>query len=165
MREGEYAEERMERQKMTKKVTVQITGTQRLTFEKDEEEERTQQVWTGIYSCRNGKHFVIYEEDDGEGHRTQNTIKADRDGFEITKRGAGCTYLVFQPGRQHVCSYETPFGPLPLQLKTRTVEMELPGDDGGAPGSLRLRLTACYVLEWDKQTAAVCEVCIHVCEA
>ena len=149
---------------MTQKVAVQITGTQRPVFEADEGEERTRQVWGGVYSCRNGKHFVLYEEDDGEGHRTRNQIKADKNGFEIIKRGAVCTCLVFQPGGQYTGSYETPFGPLSMAIKTRMVEVELPEETGEKSGPLRLKLRACYALEWDRQPAAVCEVCIQVCE-
>lgn len=155
----------MERQEMVQKVTVQITGVQRPVSEAGEEEERTQQVWPGIYSCQNGKHFVIYEENDGEGSQTRNTIKADRNGFEVTRQGAVRTCLVFQTGGQQVCRYETPFGPLPMQLKTRMVEMELPEDTGEASGPLRLGLTAFYVLEWDKEAAAACEIRIRVTEA
>ena len=150
---------------MAQKVTVQISGTQKPVSEAGEAEEHTRQIWPGVYSFQNGKHFVLYEEDDGEGNRTRSTIKADRNGFEVIKRGAVRTCLIFRTGGEHVCRYETPFGPLPMKLKTQTVEVELPEDTDKASGPLCLSLTACYVLEWDKEPAAFCRVCIRVCEA
>ncbi len=154
----------------SQKVTVQITGTQRLLSEGPEvktaeteggrgeepetkrgETEHTQLTASGIYSCRNGVHFVLYDEDDGEGHATRSTMKIVENVFEVTRKGAGGMHMVFRPGERWESRYDTPYGRIPVVFDVRETEICLP--PAGEPATDRpgagviLLARADYILE------------------
>ena len=121
------------------KVMVQITGTQRLFSEWPEtadsaqdggadstETAQTQQTLPGLYSCQKGAHFVVYEEDDGEGHVTRSTVKITEDSFEVMRKGAGCVRMAFRAGRRSECWYDTPCGRMPVVFDVKEAPTPLP---------------------------------------
>lgn len=67
---------------MTKDVLITISGMQ---F--DIEEEPVELVTVGTYYLKNGKHYVLYEEQtEGNGQVTKNIVKFYEGHFEMTKR-------------------------------------------------------------------------------
>lgn len=149
----------------SQRVIVRIAGTQRLLLEGGRAESRldhTEQTAEGIYSFRNGTHFVVYDEDGGEGHRTRSTVKLFAGSFEVIKKGAARAHLVFRPGERSESLYDTPYGRLAVAFAVREVEVHLPGEDG--PQAL-LSARAAYVLELEGEAAAECTVCVTAYEA
>lgn len=61
----------------------------------------------------------------------------------MTKEGAIRTYLSFEAGKLHVCTYKTPFMPLKIYVQTRAVDNRLLTD-----GTLHLN----YVLNFEDNT-------------
>lgn len=111
-----------------RKVTVQVVGTQRLFLDAEAErikQERTEQTLPGLYSCRNGTHFVVYEED-GESGLVRSTVKIRESGFEVVRTGAAGARLTFRAGVRCESRYDTPFGRLLLTFDVERVEVCLP---------------------------------------
>lgn len=147
-----------------RKVTVQVVGTQRLFLDAEAErtkQERTEQTLHGLYSCRNGTHFVVYEEA-GESGRVRSTVKIRESGFEVVRTGAAGTRLTFRAGVRCESRYDTPFGRLPLIFDVERVEVCLPqakdamagetdASEAGKSGEDRsfLSVKAFYMLETD----------------
>lgn len=175
----------------TKRVTVRVTGTQREidgnAAVTELAEERTEVVASGVYSFQNGKHFVIYDEEDEEGNRTRNTVKVYGDGFEVSKRGHSSARMVFRSGQRDESVYQTPYGPLDIALCVEDVRVvlleaqdgaEQAGECAGAAGCCerastegasaeecpapRLTAEASYLLEMNGQASAWCSVCVAV---
>lgn len=142
-------------------VTVRVTGIQRQRRESEgtdvifsQEEERMELTVSGLYSFQNGKHFVIYDEDDGEGNVTRNTVKIYQDSFEVTKRGAAAAHMVFQPGRRTESWYDTPYGRIAMAFQVREVRIAV-------ETAARLKAEASYILEMNGEAAAWCHVCVE----
>lgn len=138
------------------KVMVQITGTQRLFSEWPEtadsaqdggadstETAQTQQTLPGLYSCQKGAHFVVYEEDDGEGHVTRSTVKITEDSFEVMRKGAGCVRMAFRAGRRSECWYDTPCGRMPVVFDVKETEICLSQTEGAGADNPGDVLPAC----------------------
>lgn len=159
------------------KVMVQITGTQRLFSEWPEtadsaqdggadstETAQTQQTLPGLYSCQKGTHFVVYEEDDGEGHVTRSTVKITEDSFEVMRKGAGCVRMAFRAGRRSECWYDTPCGRMPVVFDVKETEICLPQTEGAGadnPGDVLLARAA-YVLEMEGRPVSENTVLVRV---
>ena len=91
----------------TQNVTVKVIGIQKQIVSRQgdlyvvsAEEERTEIAVSGTYSSVNGKHYLIYEEDLGEGYITGNTVKIYDGGFEVIKKGAVGAHMYFRAGVQ-----------------------------------------------------------------
>lgn len=99
---------------MTKDVLVRISGMQ---F--DIEDEPIELLTSGTYYLKNGKHYVLYEEQpESNGPITRNIVKF-RDGhFEMTKKGGSDSYLVFDAGSSTSSIYQTPVGPVQVDVIT-----------------------------------------------
>lgn len=171
----------------TRKATVRIRGTQRLISEEEAkagkggakragcsraeegrepggEADCTQQTVLGKYFARNGRRFVVWEEQDENGQAIRAMIKIFEGGFEVVKKGAVGTRLTFRPGMRCEAGYDTACGRLPAALNVETVEIcAAEGEPGGGSetggeeaakhgqeavrGRVFLRARASYVLE------------------
>ncbi len=132
----------------TQNVTITVIGTQRqIVSHKGDlytvavEEDRTEITVPGTYSFVNGKHFLIYEEDLGEGQKVGNTVKIYDGGFEVIKKGVSSAHMYFRAGQRDEGWYDTPYGRIAMALDVKTVEITY---EGG-----RLCAEASYVLEMD----------------
>lgn len=100
---------------MTKQVLLSITGSQFSESDSDSIEL----VTVANYYKRNGHHFILYEEvPDGEDSVVKNTLKFDHTFFEMTKKGAVNTQLLFTPGASNSTYYSTPAGPMTVNVTT-----------------------------------------------
>lgn len=108
---------------MTKDVFVRVTGMQ---FSSDgEKPEPVEVISRGTYANKNGKHYIIYEEVQGEFDQViKNTVKIHDGCFEIIKGGPVRTHLHFEKGKEHSTFYETPFGNLVVKVSTKEVLFE-----------------------------------------
>lgn len=144
----------------SRKVTVTVTGTHRSLNEQPgtpQEEEQISVTVPGTCSYQNGKYFLMYEEDDGEGHATHSTVKIYEDHFEVAKRGAGgSSRMVFQAGERDESFYETPYGSFAMALCVENVSVRC--ED--TPSQLFLQAEASYILEWGGIPSSACTVCV-----
>lgn len=105
---------------MTKEVLVKVSGMQ---F--DVEDEAIELSIVGTYYFKNGKHYVFYEEQpDDAGSVIKNTVKFSEDMFEITKKGDVQSCLLFDKNKTTSSMYQTPIGPLQIDVVTETLLLE-----------------------------------------
>ena len=82
---------------MTKDVLITVSGMQ---F--DIEDEPIELVTTGTYYLKNGKHYVLYEEQpEDNGPVTRNLVKFCDGHFEMTKKGGNNSFLLFDINKLH----------------------------------------------------------------
>ena len=104
-----------------KDITIRITGKQCYD---DMEEDQMEFVTDGRMYEKNGFFYLIYDESEIsglEGFRTtlkfnENSLKMKR----ISKDGPG-PELYFEEGKRFSSNYETPMGPMEIEVLTRSV--------------------------------------------
>ncbi len=100
---------------MTKDVLVSVSGVQ-----VDVDDEPIELVTVGTYYLKNGKHYVLYEEQpEDNGPVTKNVVKFYEGHFEMTKKGGNNSFLVFDKGQKTSMVYQTMVGPLQLDVLTK----------------------------------------------
>lgn len=136
---------------MTEDVLVRIKGMQ-IT---GQEEDGLEVVTQGKYMCRNGKHYVSYEEMiEGLDGTIQNFIKVDEDTVEVTKRGLTNVHMVFEKDKKNVTCYETPFGSMMVGIFATGVDVKDSGKD--------IDVTVNYTLDINEAYLADCTVSVNV---
>lgn len=105
---------------MTKDVLISISGHQ---FEIDENEP-IEVVTPGSYYYKNNKHYIIYDEyiDDSELEVTKNKLIISEDMISLSKSGPSSVNMLFDPGKDTVTCYNTPFGSLMIGLSNSQIE-------------------------------------------
>lgn len=103
---------------------------------------------------RNGSLYILYQERSEDGSLTQNIIKRKRHMLEVTKKGSVNTCMTFEPGREHMTDYVTPFGLLRLGILTDSVESRLEGND--------MEITADYTLTESGRVISQCNISIKI---
>ncbi len=104
-----------------KDITIKITGKQCYD---DIEEEQMEFVTDGRLYEKNGFYYLIYDESEIsglEGFRT--TLKFDDKSLKmkrISKEGPG-PELYFEEGKRFSSNYDTPMGPMEIEVLTRSV--------------------------------------------
>ena len=149
----------------TQNVTVTVTGIQKEIISRkgdlytvSAQENRTETVSQGTYSCVKDKHYLIYEEDLGEGYVTGNTVKIYDGGFEVIKKGAVGAHMYFKAGQRDEGWYDTPYGRFAMALEVKTVEIVEQKPQGDKLGSLRAEAT--YVMELNGEPTSRNQICI-----
>lgn len=90
---------------MTKDVLVSISGAHMVDGDSDD----VSVITAGSYFCKNGKHYVIYDElIDGVEGAIRNTIKIREDIVEIIKSGSARSHMIFEKEKTNVCCYAMP---------------------------------------------------------
>ena len=117
------------------------------TLQSVEGEEETDEIelqTKGTFARKNGKFYIIYEESELTGFEdTTTTIKVSDDAVSMTRRGKYNSRMEFRIGEKCLCSYNTPFGVIPVGVNPISVENDL-GDDGG-------NLAIEYILDIDNR--------------
>lgn len=134
---------------MEEKVRLVVTGRQ-----KDEtgEEAVTELRAEARLFERNGSIYILYEELQ-EGTAIRNTLKLKGSILEMTKEGAVRTRMTFQPGKEYMTEYATPYGCLQMGVRTETVEVLRES------GTLRVR--AVYTLTSGGYPVSDCELILE----
>lgn len=105
---------------MTKDVLITISGMQ---F--NIEEEPIELVTVGTYYLKNGKHYVLYEEQaEGNGQVTKNIVKFYEGHFEMTKKGESNSFLLFEREKKTSTVYQTVVGPIQVDAVTSELSVE-----------------------------------------
>lgn len=112
---------------MTRDVLVSISGlhTDVVAGLTDAENEAIEIVTPANYYCKNGKHYILYDEiTEGVHGTTKNKIKiTGTDSIEIIKSGLSNTHMVFERNKKNLTYYQTPFGQMIVGVSTRDMEV------------------------------------------
>lgn len=131
---------------MTKDVLITISGTQ---F--DVEDEAIELVIPGTYYLKNGKHYVMYEEQpEDNGPITKNLVKFYDGHFELTKRGGNNSFLMFDRDKKTSTVYQTIAGPIQIDTVTHGLSIEEAEDE--------LLVNVKYALDINYNFVSECEV-------
>ena len=65
--------------------------------------------------------FRYREEDPGSGAATESVMKFSEIGCEIVRSGEIRVKMRFEPEKEHRCMYGTPYGDIPMTIRTRLV--------------------------------------------
>lgn len=97
---------------------------------------------------------LSYREGEGSGlGQTRTTLLLEKDRATLIRTGEVSSQMVFQPGQPHTSLYETPYGNLPMTIRTLSLRTDLSDRGGtvaihyqiqlggGSAGETRLRLT------------------------
>lgn len=89
----------------------------------------------GKYFQKGSHHYVIYEEKvPDSSEMIKNRLKF-ADGFmKVTKKGSFSSEMYFEPGGTHQTEYCTPFGKIPLSMRTNEFYVKKEEKDGFALG-------------------------------
>lgn len=110
---------------MTKDVMITIKGRQCYS---GEEAVETVTEAKAEYYLRNQSHYVIFEEEtEGFAEKTKSMLKLRKNCMELTRKGLVQTQMVFEENKLYMSEYRTPFGAVPMGVRTkqfRTAETE-----------------------------------------
>lgn len=85
----------------------------------------------GTFAEKNGKFYIIYEESELTGFEdTTTTIKVSEDSVSMTRKGKYSSRMVFRRGEKRLCSYNTPYGVIPVGVNPISMESRL-DENGG----------------------------------
>lgn len=137
---------------MTEDVLVSVRGLQ---MEGQEDEDQIEVVTPGKYLCRNGRHYVSYEEIvEGMEGTIQNLIRVDEHGMEVTRRGLTNVHMVFEKDKKNVTCYETPFGSIMVGIFATSVHVKDSGD--------MIDVAVRYALDINEEYLADCTVNVNI---
>lgn len=138
---------------MTKDVWITICGLQ---YMDEESREPVEMSVSGEYYNRNGKHYILYDEVmEGFEELTKNRVKLAKDCVEIIKKGVSNVHMVFRKGVRNRSFYQTPYGPLTLEIDTHMIEIEDAED--------RIEVRMEYTLDVDEAHLADCSLTMKIC--
>ena len=121
---------------MEKNIRLTLTGIQR---DESGEEYVTTTHAPGQFYEKDGVLYLLYEETSRETHSvTKNKIKLKPKLMELTRRGEINTRMVFEPGKEYLTDYTTPFGSLKMELSTQNLDIQTERD--------RLQVRIDYIL-------------------
>ncbi len=109
-----------------KNVTLKITGKQ---YNGQEEEEQVEFVTEGKMYTRGGTLFLSYEESELSGMPGCTTLMSVKgNAIKMTRQGEGLdlgTEIVFEKGKRYAGTFDTPYGPIKMEVLTTQVENEI----------------------------------------
>lgn len=111
---------------MTKDVLVSISGLHIDPLaESQEDNEAIEVVTPANYFCRNGKHYILYDEvQEGIPGIIKNKIKiTGNDCLEIMKTGVTNSHMIFEHNKKNLAYYETPYGKMLVGVNTKSLEV------------------------------------------
>lgn len=139
---------------MTKEVLVSISGLQ---FE-IEEDEAVEVISVGEYYCKNGKHYIIYEDmisdEKGEHELTKNTLKISNHQVDVMKKGSANVHMIFEENKKNMTYYNTPFGELLIGIYTTSISLTEQEDE--------ILLQVEYVLDVNYNHVSDCVITIKI---
>lgn len=137
---------------MTEDVLVSVKGLHTLNTAQDEEIEIFS---AGKYYFRNGKHYLLYDEQVEETGGVVSNRVVCRDGsVELTKKGSVNAKMSFLRGEKTECWYETPFGEILVGLEVTDMQIEEQEE--------LLDIHVAYSLELNYEHVADCRIRIRV---
>lgn len=133
---------------MTEDVLVSVSGLHTIDTAEGEDIEV---ISAGRYFYRDGKHYLLYEEQvEDSGDITYNRITA-KDGYlEYRRNGPVSTKMIFVPGEKTESWYNTPFGDMLLGINVTGMNIREQEDV--------LEINVAYGLEVNYEDIADCNI-------
>ena len=98
---------------MTEDILISVKGLHALNDAEDEQEQEIEVFSAGKYYFKNGKHYILYEEQSEEdGSIIKNRITLKNDCLEVQKKGLIDSKMIFEQDKKNTSWYNTPFGNL-----------------------------------------------------
>ena len=109
-----------------KDVIISVKGFQYIDGDEDVIELKT----SGKYGNKNNKYYIIYEEIDECGGKTDTMIKVSPTETVMHRSGAVDNRMVVEVGKRHSSLYRTPAGNFVLDIYGESIKSTL-NDSGG----------------------------------
>lgn len=146
---------------MTKEVLVSISG-KHIDIMNDPAagyesgDDNIEVVTPANYYCKNGKHYIIYDEVlEGMAGTIRNRIKiTGNDCVEIMKSGASSSHMIFERNRKNQTYYRTPYGQMLIGVNTKNMEVSVDDD--------RINVQLDYELDVNHEPLADCRIKVNV---
>lgn len=114
----------------------------------DENESVIELQTSGCFAEKNGKFYIIYEESELTGFEdTTTTIKITDDTVSMTRSGKYRSKMVFKRGEKRLCSYNTPYGVIPVGVNPTKLESELSANGGSVSIEYALDIDNCECMK------------------
>ncbi|MDD3138617.1 MAG: DUF1934 domain-containing protein [Lachnospiraceae bacterium] len=142
---------------MTKDVLISISGLQFDALDEEGVEDEPIEVITpASYFCKNGKHYIIYDEvAEGTQEITKNKIKiTGSDTLEIVKSGLLNTHMVFEKNKKNQTYYHMPFGQMLIGINTKNMEVDV------TEQNIDVRVD--YILDINHEPLADCKIRMNI---
>ena len=142
---------------MTKDVLVSISGMHMgILADQEDEDDEIEVVTPASYYCRNGKHYIIYDEVVvGMAGTIKNKIKITGDSvLEIMKSGLSNTHMVFEKNRKNLTYYRTPYGQMLVGVNTRDMQISVKED--------KIDVLVNYELDVNHEPLADCKIKMNI---
>lgn len=105
---------------MTKDVLITISGVQML----DDDDEDVEMVTRGDYYQKNGKHYIMYDEQmEGFEGTVKNIIKVSPDSVDIIKKGITSAHMQFEKNKKNLSCYTTPLGDMVVGIQANRIKI------------------------------------------
>ncbi|HJA81212.1 MAG TPA: DUF1934 domain-containing protein [Candidatus Mediterraneibacter intestinipullorum] len=146
---------------MTKDVLVSISG-KHIDIMNDPAkgyetgDDEIEVVTPANYYCRNGKHYIIYDEVlEGMAGTVRNKIKiTGTDAVEIMKSGLSSSHMVFEKNKKNLTYYKTPYGQMLVGVNTRNMEIRVEDD--------KIGVQVDYELDVNHEPLADCKIKMNI---
>lgn len=103
---------------MTKEVLIHLKGMQ-TTDDPHGSDEPLELITVGEYYYRNNTHYLLYEEQmEGLDEPIHNLVKIRPGHMEVRKKGPVQTNMIFETEKQNMACYQTPYGPIQMDITT-----------------------------------------------
>ena len=142
---------------MTKDVLVSISGKHIDIMDDPARgyevgEDGIEVVTPANYYCRNGKHYILYDEVlEGMAGTIKNKIKiTGTDCLEIMKSGVTSSHMVFEKNKKNLTYYKTPYGQMLVGVNTKNMEISVDEDQIG--------VKVAYELDVNHEPMADCRI-------
>ena len=113
-----------------KDITLKITGKQSYA---DKEEVQMEFVTEGRFYLRDDSIYVIYDESELSGMTGCKTTRKIKDNTVLMRRTGTEGYrseLYFEKGNRFGSTYETPYGPMDVEVVTAAVNCDIDKENG-----------------------------------
>lgn len=146
---------------MTKDVLVSISG-KHIDIMNDPVEgyetgdDAIEVVMPANYYCRNGKHYILYDEVlEGMAGTIKNKIKiTGTDSVEIIKTGVSSSHMVFEKNKKNLTYYRTPYGQMLVGVNTKKMEIDVKDD--------KIDVQVDYELDVNHEPLADCKIKMNI---
>lgn len=143
---------------MTKDVLVSISGLHLDMVENisEEESEAIEVVTPANYYCKNGKHYILYDEvTEGISGVTKNKIKiSGEDSLEIMKSGISNAHMIFEKNKKNLTYYQTPYGQMLVGVNTKNMEITVT--------EKKIDVSVDYELDVNHEPLADCKIKMNI---
>lgn len=138
---------------MTEDILVSVKGLH--TLDNASEGQEIEVFSAGKYYFKNGKHYVLYEEQtEGSGEIVKNRITLKDGCMEVQKKGNVNSKMTFEQDKKNSSWYDTPFGNLLAGITV--TDMRVKEDEN------MIDICVSYELEVNYERIADCNIQIKV---